>query len=512
MPVNKFISASSAYINTSYLSYLKWFIIQNRFFVNDVKNCLEMPACKHVPPTYTGKCYEDMKRAHETIVSPSLKPFYKEPLIIHEGRGQWLWDHRGERYLDMFGGVATVSVGHSHPKIVAAIFEQASKLNHVSSVYMQPRLQEYVAKLIDKFSGKLKVVYLTNSGSEANELAFLMVRLYTRNQNIVSLKNGYHGATYGTSASTALSNWKYPYVVQPPGYMHMVYPDVYKGSWGGSSCRDSPVQVSGRNCACGEKECIASDKYFDDFKETFQFSLPYKHSIAAFVAESIQGIGGTIQYPKNFLQKVYDYIHAQGGLCIADEVQTGFGRTGEHFWGFESHKVEPDIVTLAKGIGNGFPLGAVVTSAEIAESLNAALHFNTFGGNPLACAVGITVLDIIENERLQENAHKVGTYLINQLSTLLSEFPNIVGDVRGKGLMIGVELISNAETRSPLKAEHMLDIFEDIKNMKILLGKGGVHGNVLRIKPPLCITKEDANFTVAVIRRALEVHKEKYHK
>nr|XP_012147991.1 PREDICTED: uncharacterized protein LOC100880478 isoform X3 [Megachile rotundata] len=373
--------------------YSRRMILQNKTFVHNARNYLRMPNCKHVPSTYMGKSYEEVKRAHESIVSPSLKPFYKEPLIIYEGRGQWLWDHRGERYLDMFGGVATVSVGHSHPKIVAAISEQASKLNHVSSVYMQPRLHEYVTKLISKFSGKLKVAYLTNSGSEANELAFLMARLYTRSQNIVSLKNGYHGATYGTSASTALSNWKYPFIAQPAGYMHMVYPDVYKGNWGGSKCRDSPVQVTAKNCDCGEQECLASEKYFSDFKEVFCYSLPSKQSIAAFVAESIQGIGGTVQYPKYFLKKVYDYIHEKGGLCIADEVQTGFGRTGEHFWGFESHCVEPDIVTLAKGIGNGFPLGAVITSNEIAESLNTALHFNTFGGNPLACAVGITVLD-----------------------------------------------------------------------------------------------------------------------
>ncbi|XP_031849429.1 alanine--glyoxylate aminotransferase 2, mitochondrial [Nomia melanderi] len=507
MSINNFvkISANIQYRNS------KWFINQVRFFTINTTDLPKMPDCKYISSNYTGSNYEDMKTAYNSTVSPSLKPFYKEPLIIHEGKKQWLWDHLGKRYLDMFGGVATISVGHAHPKIVAAITEQTAKLNHVSSVYMHPRLYEYAKKLAKKFPGKLKVVYLTNSGSEANELAFLMARVYTRNNNIISLKNGYHGATYGTVASTAISTWRYPIIVQPSGYLHVGYPDVYKGQWGGSKCRDSIVQAS-RHCDCSQEKCVASDKYFCDFAETFCFSLPRTESVAAFIAESIQGVGGVVQYPKSFLQKVYDHVRSKGGLCIADEVQTGFGRTGEYFWGFEGHGVVPDIVTLAKGIGNGFPLGAVVTSAEIANSLNTALHFNTFGGNPVACAVGTTVLDIIEEERLQENADIIGTYLINRLNTLLLEFPNIVGDVRGKGLIIGVELISNPETKLPLKNEHILDIFENIKNMGVLLGKGGLHGNVLRIKPPLCVTKEDADFTFAVIKKALEEHQEKYSK
>ncbi|XP_043261295.1 alanine--glyoxylate aminotransferase 2, mitochondrial isoform X1 [Colletes gigas] len=505
MQIKKYINIGT---NTLGRTSSKWLIVQIRSLAINVMNSPKMPVCEYVPSTYMGTSYEDLKRVYESVVSPSLKPFYKQPLIIHEGRGQWLWDHHGKRYLDMFGGVATVSVGHSHPKIVAAMTEQASKLNHVSSVYMQPRLHEYANKLISKFSGKLKVVYLTNSGSEANELAFLMARLYTRSHNIISLKNSYHGATYGTSASTSMGTWRYPSIAQPPGYVHTVYPDVYRGVWGGSKCRDSPVQMIERNCDCNEGQCVASEKYFREFEETFRFNLPCTQSVAGFVAESIQGVGGAVQYPKYFLKKVYDYVRNKGGVCIADEVQTGFGRTGDHFWGFENHGVVPDIVTMAKGIGNGFPLGAVVTTAEIANSLNSALHFNTFGGNPLACAVGIAVLKIIEEEGLQENARVVGTYLIERLSILLSEFPEIVGDVRGKGLMIGVELISNAKTKQPLEHERMVEIFEDIKNMGVLIGKGGLCANVLRIKPPLCITKEDADFTFEIIKRALKKHQE----
>nr|XP_033342712.1 alanine--glyoxylate aminotransferase 2, mitochondrial isoform X1 [Megalopta genalis] len=498
------------YANVRYKNSNK-FTNQTRSLATNITDSLKMPDCKHIPSTYMGLNYEEIKKAHESIVSPSLRPFYKKPLIIHEGHKQWLWDHRGKRYLDMFGGVATISVGHSHPKIVAAITEQATKLNHVSSVYMQPRLHEYVKKLTKKFPEKLKVVYLTNSGSEANELAFLMARVHTRNHSIISLKNGYHGATYGTVASTAISTWRYPFVVQPPGYLHVTYPDVYRGQWGGSKCRDSLVQAN-RHCDCNNEKCVASEKYFTEFEDTFRFSLPRAQGIAAFIAESIQGVGGAVQYPKGFLQRVYNYIRDKGGLCIADEVQTGFGRTGEHFWGFESHGVLPDIVTLAKGMGNGFPLGAVVTTTEIANSLNAALHFNTFGGNPIACAVGTTVLDIIEEEGLQENAHIVGMYLINRLNSFLLEFPNIVGDVRGKGLIIGIELISNSGTKEPLANECMTEIFEDIKDMGVLLGKGGLCANVLRLKPPLCVSKQDADFTFNVIKKVLEKHQQKHLK
>ncbi|XP_015595450.1 alanine--glyoxylate aminotransferase 2, mitochondrial isoform X2 [Cephus cinctus] len=394
-------------------------------------------------------------------------------------------------------------------KLVAAATEQMSKLGHTTSIYMHPRICEYTEKLIGKMPKELDVVYLVNSGSEATELAFLMARLYTGSQDIISLNNCYHGGSYASSASTAMSTWRFP-VCKPPGHIHVMNPDVYRGRWGGSHCRDSPVSPGGRKCDCTDDYCLAADKYFAEFEETFRFELPNDGSVAAFIAESIQGIGGAVQYPKTYLKKVYDLIHKNGGLCIIDEVQTGFGRTGEHFWGFQGHGVQPDIVTMAKGIGNGFPMGAVVTTSEIAQHLNKALHFNTFGGNPVACAVGSTVLDIIEEEGLQQNSWKVGTHLLHRLSALRLDHPTVIGDVRGKGLMIGVELISDPETRKPLPHEQMMEIFEDIKNMGVLLGKGGLDTNVLRIKPPMCVTIADADFTVEVIKRAIEIHQDKY--
>ncbi|KAF7989374.1 hypothetical protein HCN44_008048 [Aphidius gifuensis] len=466
----------------------------------------EMPATNFIASPYKGTDYETIKLSRMTKVTPSQRPFYKKPLLIHEGHGQWLWDHTGRRYLDMFGGIVTISVGHSHPKITDIAVKQMSKLCHTTSIYMHPKYHEYVDKLTAKLPDKLNTVYLVNSGSEANELAFLMSRLYTGAQAIVSLRNCYHGGSYATAVATAMSTWKYP-MAQPSGYIHVTNPDVYRGSWGGSQCRDCPISKSRRTCECIGQRCIASEKYVDDLHQVFRYTLPTNGQIAGFIAESIQGVGGVVQYPRTYLQQVYNLVKSKGGLCIADEVQTGFGRTGDNYWGFEGHNIVPDIVTLAKGIGNGFPLGAVVTTKEIADCLNKALHFNTFGGNPLACAVGTAVLDIIDEEKLQENSKIVGTHMLHRLSTLMLEYPTIIGDIRGKGLMIGVELVDDPDTKEAMSADNVAEIFEDIKDMGVLVGKGGINGNILRIKPPMCVTKEDVDFTVEVINTALKKYR-----
>jgi alanine-glyoxylate transaminase/(R)-3-amino-2-methylpropionate-pyruvate transaminase len=214
-------------------------------------------------------------------------------------------------------------------------------------------------------------------------------------------------------------------------------------------------------------------------------------------------MGGVVQFPKGYIKEAYKIVKENGGVFVSDEVQTGFGRTGEHFWGFEMHNIQPDIVTVAKGIGNGFPLAAVVTRSEIAQALTNSMHFNTFGGNPLACAVGIAVLDVIQEEQLQENSLEIGTYLLQQLEKLKSKY-SIIGDVRGKGLMIGLELIKNDEFASPVENEKYFQVWEACRDLGLIIGRGGIHGNVLRIKPPMCITKEDAKFTIEVLDRVFE--------
>ncbi|XP_072113586.1 alanine--glyoxylate aminotransferase 2, mitochondrial isoform X8 [Mobula birostris] len=281
-------------------------------------------------------------------------------------------------------------------------------------------------------------------------------------------------------------------------------PDVYRGLWGGSKCRDSPVQTT-RSCNCHSDtgECQAREAYLSEFRELLLSAAPLR--LAGFIAEPIQGVNGVVQYPRGFLSEAANIVRARGGLYISDEVQTGFGRLGSHFWGFQSLGVTPDIITTAKGIANGFPMGAVVTTPDIAACMGEALSFNTFGGGPLACAIGSAVLQVIDEEGLMQNAEARGTDLMLQLSDLRKEF-EVVGDVRGKGLMVGLELVRSKESREPLPPTDMRRIWEDCKEMGLLLGIGGIFGQTFRLKPPMCISQEDVDFAVAVLRLALQRH------
>ncbi|KAF1770146.1 hypothetical protein GCK72_001964 [Caenorhabditis remanei] len=427
--------------------------------------------------------------------------YYKDQLLIVKGEKQFLFDSNGKKYLDFFGGIVTVSVGHCHPKVNAALTEQAQKLWHTTSIYHTEPIYEYAEKLIGKFPSKLNSVFFVNSGSEANDLALALARNYTGRFDVISMRNGYHGMTQTVLGATNLGNWK---PVFPHGFniFKSLNADPYRGIFGGSNCRDSPIQVKNRKCGCAPGVCEASDKYIEQFEEMLLHDFSHSSGPAAFLIESIQGVGGTVQYPHGYLKKSYEAVQKRGGLAIADEVQTGFGRLGSHFWGFESQDALPDMVTMAKGIGNGFPLGAVVTTKEIADSFNKSLYFNTYGGNPLASVVGKAVLEVIEEEKLQENCAVVGDYFLKQLAALDEK---AIGDVRGKGLMIGVELID--EQGKPLAAAKTAAIFEDTKNHGLLIGKGGIHGNVLRIKPPMCITKEDVDFAVDIIAKSIKQFK-----
>uniref|UniRef100_A0AAX7SWV6 Alanine--glyoxylate aminotransferase 2, mitochondrial n=1 Tax=Astatotilapia calliptera TaxID=8154 RepID=A0AAX7SWV6_ASTCA len=414
--------------------------------------------------------------------------YYKKPVFIHQGYMQWLWDVDGRRYLDLFAGVATVSVGHCHPKVTAAAEQQLKKLWHTTSIYVYPTLHEYCEKLASHFPDPLKVIYLTNSGSESNDLAILMARLHTGNNDIITLRSKF-----------------FLFYMTNKGILLTMCPDVFRGPWGGSHCRDSPVQTI-RECTCAQGHCMANEQYIAQLKETFATSVPNR--IAAFFGEPIQGVGGAVQYPKNYLKDAYKLVRERGGICVADEVQTGFGRTGSHFWGFQGHDVIPDMVTMAKGIGNGFPMGAVVTTPEIAASFAKGLHFNTFGGNPLACAVASSVLDTIREDDTQQNSLRVGTYLMTELAKLRDKY-EIIGDVRGKGLQIGVEMVRDKASRDPLPPEAMAEIFEDVKDMGVLIGKGAIYGQTFRIKPPMCITKEDVDFFMAVFDKSVRNYMER---
>ncbi|XP_077982200.1 alanine--glyoxylate aminotransferase 2, mitochondrial-like isoform X2 [Glandiceps talaboti] len=465
----------------------------------------EMPPCDFKPDPFTGMGYDEARKIRKDNLHSSLVTYYRNPVYMTQGHMQWLFDSTGKRYLDLFAGIVTVSVGHCHPKVKAALDNQLTKLWHTTSIYMYPTVHEYAEKLVSKLPGNLKMVYFVNSGSEANDLAMLMARLHTGAFDIISLRNAYHGMSPYTFGLTALGNWTYN-MASGFGIKNSVNADVFRGPWGGSQCRDSPVQTI-RKCDCAAGQCHAKDMYVEQLKDLLRYTCPKK--VAGFFAEPVQGVGGAVQFPKGFLKEAYEAVREKGGVCIADEVQTGFGRMGSHYWGFQTHDVMPDIVTMAKGMGNGFPMAAVITTPEIAKSMSGVLHFNTFGGNPMSSAVGSSVLDVLEEDKCQETCVDVGTYMLTELAKVRDEF-QIVGDVRGKGLMIGVELVTDKETRNPLPADQVGDVWEDMKDMGVLVGKGGLYGTALRIKPPMCITKADADFGVAVLRRAVQNHKEKY--
>ncbi|XP_030538663.1 alanine--glyoxylate aminotransferase 2 homolog 3, mitochondrial-like [Rhodamnia argentea] len=429
-----------------------------------------MPAFAYSPPPYAGPSSAEIIAKRQQFLSPSMFYFYKQPLNVVEGKMQYLYDDSGKRYLDGFGGIATVCCGHCHPDVVAAIVDQTRRLQHSTILYLNPAIADFAEALASKLPGDLNVVFFTNSGTEANELAMMIARLYTGCHDIISLRNAYHGNAAGTMGATAQSNWKFN-IVQT-GVHHALNPDPYRGVFGSDG-----------------------EKYARDVQELIEFGT--SGNVAGFISEAIQGVGGIIELAPGYLPAVYSSIRKAGGLCIADEVQAGYARTGSHFWGFESHGVVPDIVTMAKGIGNGIPLGAVVTTSKIAEVLTRRSYFNTFGGNPVCTAAGHAVLKVIEKENLQENAHVVGSHLKDRLTSLMDKY-EIIGDVRGRGLLLGVELVTDRKLKTPAKAE-TLHVMEQMKDLGLLIGKGGYYGNVFRITPPLCITKEDADFLVDVM-------------
>jgi alanine-glyoxylate transaminase / (R)-3-amino-2-methylpropionate-pyruvate transaminase len=439
----------------------------------------DLPPFDHKPKKYSGPSADEVLRLRKEFLNPGIFLYYKKPFMMVEGKMQYVWDENGRRYLDALGGIVTVSVGHCHPEVVAVANQQNETLQHSTTIYLQPNIAEYAKKLASKMPGELKVCYFTNSGSEANDLALLMARAYTNNYEVISLRNAYHGGSTLTMGTTGNRAWKFN-VPHSFGVHHAITPDPYRGLWG----RD---------------DADAGKKYAADVKNLIDFATPGQ--VAAFIAESIQGVGGCVVFPDNYLKHAYEHVRAAGGVCIADEVQAGFGRTGTNYWGFETQGVMPDIVTMAKGIGNGCPLGAVVTTPKIASALAQRTHFNTFGGNPVVCAQGSAVLDVIDREKLQANSLKIGNRILAGLNKL-KEKHSIIGDVRGKGLMLGIELVKDRQSKEPAK-EECAQVMETAKEMGVLLGKGGLWGQTIRFSPPMCINEQDADFLLEVLDRAL---------
>ncbi len=414
------------------------------------------------------------KRARH--LGPSLSVSYRQPLKIVRGWRQYLYDQDGQPYLDGVNNVC--HVGHSHPHVVQAGQEQMAVLN-TNTRYLHEHLVHYAERLCAMLPEPLSVVYFVNSGSEANELALRLARTHTRRRDIIVVDVAYHG---NTTSLIEISPYKYdgPGGFAPPPFVHKVpMPDVYRGEYK----REDPD--AGKRYASFVGEIIRQNG-----------------GTGAFICESLLSCGGQIILPDGYLKEAYRSVRAAGGVCIADEVQVGFGRAGTHFWGFETQGVVPDIVTMGKPIGNGHPLAAVVTTPEIAASFdNGMEYFNTFGGNPVSCAIGMAVLDVIETESLQANALHVGTHLMNGLHILKDTYP-LIGDVRGLGLFIGVELVLDRETLAPAPA-HASYIVNRVKERGILLSTDGPYHNVLKIKPPLVWSETDAGFLIDILNETL---------
>lgn len=420
-----------------------------------------------------GPAVEETLAARRRVTGANLSVAYRRPVKAVRGSMQYLYDESGRRYLDAYNNVP--HVGHSHPRVVDAVTAQLRLLN-TNTRYLHDNLAAFAERVIATLPDPLSVCYFVNSGSEANELALRLARAHTRRRDVVVLDAAYHGNT------TTLIDIS-PYKFNGPGgegalpWVHVLpLPDTYRGKFG----RDDPR---------------AGEKYAEFARHVTNPS--------AFIAETAPSVGGQIILPDGYLGNVYAIVRAAGGVCIADEVQTAYGRMGTHFYAFEAQRVVPDIVVLGKPIGNGYPLGAVITTPEIAASFaNGMEFFSTFGGSTVSCAAGLAVLDVVQEEGLQDHAREVGAALLSALSAIAARHP-LVGDVRGSGLFLGVELVKDRDTREPATAAAAA-VVEGMRARGILLGTDGPHANVLKIRPPMPFTLDNATELAATLDEVLE--------
>lgn len=424
----------------------------------------------------------------DKLLGPSLSVSYRQPLKIVRGWQQYLYDETGQAYLDGVNNVC--HVGHCHPRVVQAAQQQMAVLN-TNTRYLHDNLVTYAQRLCATLPDPLTVCFFVCSGSEANELALRLARAYTQRQDVIVVEGAYHG---NTTTLIDISPYKFagPGGSGAPSYVHQVcMPDPYRGLY-----RTGKADV-GQKYASHIQDQIREVTGLDDL-----IGPGYGRQVGAFICESLLSCGGQIVLPAGYLSAAYQYVRQAGGVCIADEVQVGFGRVGSHFWGFELQGVIPDIVTMGKPIGNGHPLAAVVTTPEIAASFaNGMEYFNTFGGNPVSCAVGLAVLEVLEEENLPAQAHQVGDYLQAGLKQLMSEY-ELIGDVRGAGLFIGVELVLDRQTLTPAGNEAAY-IAERLRDHGILISTDGPLHNVLKIKPPLPFSKANADWVVNTLATIL---------
>ena len=429
-----------------------------------------------------GEIEQDLAKRRR-LLGANLSLSYAKPLKIVRGRGQYLYDDAGRAFLDVYNNVPLV--GHSHPRVVAAVQNQIALLN-TNTRYLHDNILRYADRLTKLMPDPLQVCYFVNSGTEANDLALRLARAHTRREDVIVQEHAYHGHS---PTMIEMS----PYKFDGPGgsgrkaWVHVVpMADDYRGEY-----------------RRGETEL--GRKYAEYVSRALEECETEGRQVAAFIAETLPSVAGQIVFPASYLEKVYERVRAAGGVCIADEVQVGFGRLGTHFWGFETQGVVPDIVVLGKPIGNAFPLAAVVTRREIADSFaNGMEFFSTFGGNPVACAAGLAVLEVVEEQKLQHNALRVGEFWMRALRTLQSEFA-LIGDVRGSGLFLGIDLVNSRESREPATVQASY-VVNQLRELGILAGTDGPGHNVIKLRPPLIFSEEDTElFTATLAKVLLEV-------
>jgi 4-aminobutyrate aminotransferase and related aminotransferases len=412
------------------------------------------------------------------LMGRDLPLFYNPPLHLVRGQNVWLFDAEGRRYLDVYNNVA--HVGHCHPRVVEAIARQARLLN-TNTRYLGTQVIEYCERLVALFPGRRMVSAFVNSGSEANDIAWRMAKAYTGNSGGLTMEFAYHGITDAVDAFSPSGSRT---GALAPHIRTLTAPDDYRGPF-----KRGEADLAGRYAA-------SADAAIASLREAGM-------APAAFIVDSTFLTNGVLEAPPGYLAAVFDKVRAAGGLCIADEVQAGFGRMGKTMWGHQHYDVAPDIVTLGKPVGNGHPVGVVITTPEIMEAfLRQTAFFSTFGGNNVSSAAGLAVLGVIEEEHLIENATEIGAYLKQGLKTLMPKH-GLIGDVRGIGLVVGIELVRDRRDLTPAKAEtqRLLNLMRD---EGVLIGSEGLHGNILKLRPPIVFSREHADMTIAALDRAFQ--------
>ncbi|XP_067373835.1 5-phosphohydroxy-L-lysine phospho-lyase isoform X2 [Channa argus] len=417
------------------------------------------------------------------LIGESCRLFYADnPIKITRARGQFLYDENGKQYLDCISNVQ--HVGHCHPSITKAAAAQMELLN-TNSRFLHDNIVMYADRLAATLPEKLCVFYFVNSGSEANDLALRLAQQYTQHEDVIVLDHAYHGHLMSL---IDISPYKFRKLAGQKEWVHVApLPDIYRGKY-------------------RENHPNPGEAYADEVKSLIGEVLGKGRKISAFFAESLPSVGGQIILPQGYSSRVAKYVHSAGGVFVADEVQTGFGRVGSHFWAFQLQGDDfcPDIVTMGKPMGNGHPLACVATTVEIAGAFtsNGVEYFNTFGGNPVSCAIGLAVLDVIEAEDLRGNALRVGAHLINLLKKLQMQH-QVIGDVRGVGLFVGLELVTDREQRTPATQTAALVVKRLKEEDRICASTDGPWDNVVKFKPPLCFSIEDVDLVVQCIDRIL---------